>query len=193
MSSDTRLFGRYQELVLLLLGFLLTTLLGGYLAQSWQNRAHAFEREVAHRRSEQQAATQLFEELSRLMDKRLYRMRRLHTGMADPSARGDMKNRWGAYRDTLFEWNENLNRNLALTQRYFGDEARQALELEINEGFRELGTLLEGGAYPNNGLTKYEHRQRVADRLNNLIYNFDIQLIEAIQSGEVGHFMEKSG
>lgn len=142
--------------------------------------------------SRPQAATQLFEDLSRLMDKRLYRMRRVHTGMADPRAQGDLKNRWTAYREVLYEWNENLNRNLALTQRYFGDKARRTLQDEIAAGFRELSILLEGGPYPDSGLTNYEYRQIVADRLNNSIYAFDILLIEAIQSGEVGQFRVKA-
>lgn len=187
-GPQNKLFGRFHDVILLVIGFLLTTLVGGYLTQGWQRRADAFQREAELRRSEQQAATRVFEELSRLMDKRLYRMRRLHNGLEGRVAAERMAERWDAYREVLFEWNENLNRNLALAQRYFGDQARNTFEFQINEGFRSLGALLEGGPYPEDGRTRYEVRQQMADDLNNVIYDFDVDLIAAIQQAEVGRY-----
>jgi len=187
-ESGSKPFGRFHDVILLLLGFVLTTLVGGYLTQSWQARADEFQREAEHRRSEQQAASRVFEEVSRLMDRRLYRMRRLHNGLEGRARADEMAQRWDSYREVLFEWNENLNRNLALMQRYFGDGARDTFEFRINEGFRELGTLLEGGPYPEDGRSQYQVRQEKADSLNNVIYDFDVELISSIQTGEIGHF-----
>ncbi len=188
----TKLFGRYHDIVILIIGFVLTTIVGGYLTQSWQNRAATIQREAEHLRVEQNAATEVFEEISRMMDKRLYRMRRLHTGLGSQLGEEKMNFRWVVYREILFEWNENLNRNLALVQRYFGDEARNILEARIQSGFVHLGQLLEGGAYPKNVASKYEYRQNVADNLNNVIYQFDIALISAIQSGKIGAFRDNN-
>lgn len=171
---------------MLLFGFVFTTLVGGYLSYAWQKRAAEYERAAEHRRLEQQAATRVFEEISRLMDRRLYRMRRLHTGLADNHDATRLRARWDAYREVLFEWNENLNRNLALTQRYFGNEARFVLEHRIQMGFRKLGVLLEGSGYPEGISSRYNYRQSFADSLNNVIYDFDVFLINAIQSGSVG-------
>ena len=191
-QPDSRLFGRAHDFVMLLLGFLLTTLGGGYLSYEWQSRAASYERVADQRRLELQAASRVFEELSRLLDTRLYRMRRLHTGIADPDrTSGTLTTRWDAYREALFAWNENLNRNLALTQRYFGNEARDKLENQIAEGFRELGSLLEGSGYPaglEGRMERYHHRQEIADRVNNQVYDFDIMLIESIQAGSIGRF-----
>lgn len=187
--TDKRAFGRYHDVVLLLVGFVLTTLVGGYLAHRWQTTAAAFERQADDRRLEREAATKVFEDLSRIMDKRLYRMRRVHDA---PQGSTRDSNRWQAYRETLFEWNENLNRNLALTQRYFGDEARYTLESHIQGGFRQLGTLLEGGDYPQSIANKSEYRRALADSVNNIIYRFDVKLITAIQRGEVGQFQPPS-
>ena len=187
-KPNHKLFGPYHDFIILITGFVLTTLVGGYLTQSWQERAADIQREAEHLRVEQRAATDVFEELSRLMDKRLYRMRRIHLGMGNKLSEERMAVRWNAYREVLFEWNENLNRNLALVQRYFGDDARNTLEHKIQGGFIEFGRLLEGGTYPDNVTSRYTHRQTVADSLNNIIYNFDITLIGAIQSGKVGAF-----
>lgn len=191
MPEEPKAFGRYHDVMIMLIGFTLTTVVGGLLSYSWQEQAAGHAREAEQRRFEQNAATDVFEELSRLMDRRLYRMRRLHTGMADPHRDpATMRPRWDAYREVLFEWNENLNRNLALTQRYFGEDARTILEKEINEGFRRLGSLLEGSGYPDGIQSPVEYRQTVADDLNDIIYEFDVNLIESIQSGSVGSFQE---
>lgn len=187
-EKKRKLFGRYHDIIILLVGFVLTTLVGGYLTQSWQTRSARIQREAEHKRTEQAAATRLFEELSRLMDKRLYRMRRVHNGLGSNVSGEKMQKRWDSYREVLFEWNENLNRNLALVQRYFGYGPRDILENQIQAGFIELGQLLEGSGYPNKGVTKYQHRQAVADDLNNIIYSFDINMITSIQDGDIGAF-----
>ena len=137
---------------------------------------------------EQQAATQVFEELSRTMDKRLYRVRRVHNGLGSNLSKEKMSDCWETYREVLFEWNENLNRNLALVQRYFEDGARNELESKIQAQFIEFGRLLEGGSYPENIKSKYDHRQYLADKLNDVIYQFDIGLISDIQSDNIGSF-----
>ena len=190
MTNEKRekLFGRYHDLAILLIGFVLTTVLGGYLTQSWQLRSARIQREAEQMRTEQMAATRIFEDLSRLMDKRLYRMRRVHTGLGSGVSRERMKDRWSSYREVLFEWNENLNRNLALIQRYFGNDARDVLENKIQAGFIAFGQLLEGSGYPTQVENTYQYRQRVADDLNDIIYDFDIKMITAIQSGDIGAF-----
>lgn len=108
MSNNQKLFGRHHEVVLLLFGFVFTTLVGGYLTYNWQGRAAEYERIAEYRRLEQEAATRVFEELSRLMDKRLYRMRRLHTGISSWGRdHKEVAKRWESYREALFIWNEN--------------------------------------------------------------------------------------
>jgi hypothetical protein len=188
--ADHRAFGRYHDVVLLLLGFVLTTLVGGVLSRNWQRTDAEIQRAGVDRRLEREAATSVFEELSRMMDKRLYRMRRVQE--ASPGSNPESARRWQAYQESLFEWNENLNRNLALTQRYFGDRARYILESDIQGGFRHLGALLEGRGFPDSAVNRSQYRQNVADSVNNLIYRFDVALISAIQRGEVGQFRVSS-
>lgn len=131
MPQSEKLFGRYHDIAMLLTGFLLTTIVGGYLSHSWQTRSAEIQRVAEQKRNEIQAATAVFEDISRLMDKRLYRMRRISMGVGNDVDADIMSRRWDAYRESLFEWNENLNRYLALTQMYFGQEARDTLERDI--------------------------------------------------------------
>jgi hypothetical protein len=124
------------------------------------------------------------------MDKRLYRMRRVNMGIGNKKDSEVMEERWNDYRETLFEWNENLNRNLALTQMYFGQKSRDLLETDIQSRFITYGRLLESARDIKGKNNTYEKRQQVADDLNNYIYNFDLMLIKNIQNGNIGSYMK---
>ena len=184
---EEKLFGKYHDLLLLLIGFVLTSLLGGYLTHAWQTRAADITRLEQQKQSEIQSARAVFEETSRLMDKRIYRMRRISMGYGNSVDSDELEVRWGAYREVLFEWNENLNRNLALVQMYFGENAREILEKDIQQRFIRFGRMIEQSR-KNPQSNSYEQRLKVADDLNNYIYNFDLHLIEKIQNGNVGAF-----
>jgi hypothetical protein len=187
IGTPNKLFGRYQEITLLLIGAGLTSLGGatGYYfqAQSWENQRRSELREV--RRGE---ARGVFEEVSRLMDRRLYRMRRILWGMGSGQPRNEMQTRWASYREALFDWNDNLNRNLALIQWYFGNDMRERFERQISGGLRELGMRLEalgGDQAPDPQFLA--DVQRTADAVNSRIYIFDVDMISAILRPSTDH------
>lgn len=64
-AQPTKLFGRYQELALLALGFVLTTVVGSFLADRYQAVAAEKERQSRREEADAQKATQLYEETSR--------------------------------------------------------------------------------------------------------------------------------
>lgn len=178
----------FHDMSLLILGFILTTVVGGILTQRYQENAWRHQHEMNILESERQAATDVFKEISRLMDSRLYRMRRLITGIVDGQSPQIMQERWDSYREILLVWNENLNRNFALTQRYFGDEARRMLEYEIHHKFNQLGLDIEKRARQSKGAKSFKEFSTSADEINSLIYKFDVTLIRAIQTGKIGYF-----
>ena len=47
------------------------------------------------------------------------------------------------YDAILYEWNDNLNLNLALIGTYFGETARDWLDGQIYEDYKQVGTKLE--------------------------------------------------
>src|SRR5580693_8556624 len=78
-----------QQLLLLVAGFVLTSVAGGALGYWFQHRAWAHQHEiqlrdeehqheVKRREEEHQRALKTFEEVSQLLDRRLYRMRLLY-------------------------------------------------------------------------------------------------------------------
>jgi hypothetical protein len=174
-----------RDLVMLVVGFALTTVAGTIITQRFQDRAWRNEHQASLREADRQTSIKLFEEVSHLMDKRLYRMRRVMSGSRTTLTPSEAKLRWDQYRETLFEWNDDLNRTLALVQCYFGDSVRKSLETDVHYGFRELGQALE---HHNSADPDLREIEMLADRVNGAIYELDLKMIRSIKSGHVGRF-----
>src|SRR5262245_56208087 len=87
-GRSAKLFGKYHEVVLLLIGVLFTSLIGGALGyyfqeKSWenQNREKRYDAEISK-------ASEVFDEVSRLLDRRSYRTRRLIWAYKDNDSEG---------------------------------------------------------------------------------------------------------
>lgn len=82
--------------------------------------------------------------VSRLLDRRLYRMLRLVDVLDgqgdDPDRPALLARRLGEYDQVLYEWNDQLNLNLAMMGTYFGESARDWLDLVLYENFRSVGS-----------------------------------------------------
>jgi hypothetical protein len=181
-----------DEFYKILLTFALTTVDGGLLGYVFQARAWKHQNHAKLLESERATATKIFEEISRLMDKRLYRMKQLYWKLniehiTDEILEEQMK----SYREVLFEWNDNLNRNLALTQAYFGKGARKKLEGTIYEEFRRIGSQLENlykerktGGKAN----KPASLGKEFGALNIQTYKLNLEMISLIQNQTVGFF-----
>jgi hypothetical protein len=181
-----------NQVVLLVLGFVLTTVVGGVLGYYFQRRTWDANR----RESERSAAADVFDGISRGMDERLYRMRLVYWGLRS----GDKERIAAAmteYRATLVKWNDNLNRNLALVQRYFGREIWAFLSGVLYEEFAIIGRHLEDWhrRRENRELeSAHEARLFVTGRrlqaLGNDIFELNGLMIAMIQRGEVGLYLK---
>ena len=78
---DRRLFGRYHDLVLLILGFVLSTVVGGVLTYYFQERSCRHQHGVVLSETERTEATGAFDEISFQMDRCICRMRRIIFGL----------------------------------------------------------------------------------------------------------------
>jgi hypothetical protein len=96
-----------------------------------------------------------------------------------------------SYRDVLYEWNDNLNRNLALVQCYFGKDSRKFLEGTLYEKFREIGSFLEQGyldKISTGDIAVFKKNKSNISELRDDVYKLNVKMIELIQKGEVGVF-----
>jgi hypothetical protein len=176
-----------SALVPLVVGFLLTTVAGGLLGVYLQRRSWSHQYNVQLAAAARDRAIALFEELSRLLDRRLYRMRRLYWTLRRERER-PLSERGAksleAYDAVLFEWNDNINRNLALLERSFGSRMRKQLDDEIGATMRSVGVALENELKnPNASETDLNEIGSRLARLGNLIYAYNVEMLALIQGG----------
>jgi len=162
----------------LALGFLLTTVCGGLLGFIFQRRHARYQWLRSRWEKELESAQAVFEEVSRLLDRRLYRARQLLWAVGKSSEQVDAK--LSAYREVVTEWNENINRMLALLAMSFGDEQRASLDSQIGAEFVAVGRLLEGLVRGESSRTAEGVSSRL-DALGGRVYGFNVRLLEIIR------------
>jgi hypothetical protein len=131
-----KLFGRYDDLVRLLVGFVLSGVVGTYLAHAYTQRQAAIT-----------SATQLFSDHSKAMGERYFAMQQLTAAMdkRDPTYKvsdAEISARWEKYRSVLLTWNSGRNFNREMVEIYFGPAIWNA-ERDIHYRFRAWGEALE--------------------------------------------------
>jgi hypothetical protein len=186
------------NIISIALGFVLTTIVGGWWAARLQQRSWERQNDLRLKDDENKRAAAACQELTRLLDKRLYRMRRLHWAIAaynhDTGGEDVLKARLKDYNDVLYEWNDQLNLNLAILGSYFGTAARQYL-YGVYEQFRTVGARLEAiirdvrkGEDVSASLQRldpeFEGWQR--DSLNNRVYQLGLAMMTQLREGLIG-------
>jgi hypothetical protein len=180
-----------EQLFPLIAGFFLTTVLGGGLGYFFQRRTWEHQHRVVLEEQERERAVRVFEEVSRLLDKRLYRMRLVYWHLARERERGELSTLdgpWEEYRNVVRDWNDSVNRNLALLQQYFGTGMRDEFDNEIGDRLVRIGRQLEDDHTNHAPLSRDGFRdfELGLDEVASLIYEFNIDMIRAIQAGTVG-------
>ncbi|GAB3279154.1 hypothetical protein GCM10027589_05600 [Actinocorallia lasiicapitis] len=179
------------QLVLLVTGFVLTSVLGGVLGSFFQRRTWSHQHKVQRQEQERQLAIKIFEEVSSLLDRRLYRMR-LVFWAAKRRARqppaGDLDSALDGYREALATWNDNLNRLLALTEAYFGEPVRREME-NVYQEFTSTGRALDEfvrdvSTHP--GETDVPPIRRRLRIISNRVYRLNLHMLQLIRSGRLG-------
>jgi hypothetical protein len=183
-----------DELLLLLAGFALTTVAGGVLGYWLQNRSWHHQERHRLALAQQDAARAFYEELSHLLDRRLHRMRELDGWLERPEQSREIDRRLARYRDVLDEWNDNLNRNLALAIRYFGVQTHAVLE-DLYRQFSTAGSRIEVRVreYDADGKTSSATVSGDLRRLDLVIYDLNVAMIQALQNGSVGSIEAEDG
>jgi hypothetical protein len=117
-------------------------------------------------------------------------MRELDDRLSRSDQSDEMERSLARYREAVDEWNDNLNRILALAQRYFGDEFRRYLDYGVMTRVVDVGRRLQSRAheYRDTGGPTSPSLVSELDSLRNEVIALNVRLIEAIQEGAVGVF-----
>jgi peptidoglycan hydrolase-like protein with peptidoglycan-binding domain len=183
--------GMVNQLILLAVGFLLTGVVGSALGY-FQRTTWANQHEVERRDEERRQAAKIFDEVSSLLDRRLYRMRRVYweaRRCCQGTATGRLPAAVDDYRDVLMAWNDNLNRLLALTYTHFGGGVRRQLETEVFEQYASIGRALDEFLRQVSASSKGVEIPPLGRRLNMLgyqVYHLNLRMLKLQQQEQLG-------
>jgi Putative peptidoglycan binding domain len=186
-----------NQLLLLVVGAILTSLggvLGVLLSNSLQGRSWVRQHEVQRRDEGLAQAQKTFEEISLFLDRRLYRMRRLYWAARDRAAGAaseeEFSAAWSAYREVVTDWNDNLNRILALAGTSFGGGVRAMLETQVYERFASLGRgldvivrMVSAADGKQIDVPRFGYR---LDALSHRVYELDTHMLDLLSDQRAG-------
>ena len=183
-----------NEITPLVVGFVLTTVLGGLLGTFLQSRTWNRQNEVQLRQGELRRVGEVCESVSILLDKRLYRMRRFYSALASdpklPDRRERIQGCLKEYDAVLYEWNDGLNLNLALMGTYFGEGARNWLDFKLYEQFKRVGAELEDyyrlSARGDSAERNLAEISAGLDALGDQVYQLGVFMMIQLRDGDVG-------
>ncbi len=178
-----------QQIIILIIGFILTTICGGLLGSYLQQTAWINQQRVQRDDRESELRMSVYNRISSLIDRRNYRALRLIAALKD-NDQTQIDGRLDDYRLILFEWNDTLNSNLALLQVYFSSTIRDKLEGDLTTSFRSINTLIECAIRRSRGAAvdpeiclgdeiRRADEQRTA--LSVMIYVFNIDMLAIIR------------
>lgn len=181
----------FQRIALLIIGFVLTAGVGNWITSEFQKRQFDYEHRTQMQESETIAATKTFEDVSKLMDERIYRMEKLNWELKDNKDLKKIDTQMEAYRESLYNWNDNRNRNVALINRYFGEKESKYFDADIHSAIKDTGKLLENYYYMPRWQRKEEMGWEIDGKmgdLENKSRELNINMLKLIQKQEVGIF-----
>ena len=177
----------HQKITLIFIAFVFSGLLGSVISYSFQNRSWKYQYKVSLQRSETKTSLKIFEEVSKLADERIYRMEKLNWALENNSDQEKIKQQMDLYRAILYKWNDNYNRNRALTTIYFGSNIERYFSKDIHSAIKKTGEMLEKYYYTpankRNIETGYEIDGRIGD-LENKAYELNLRMLNVIRKQE---------
>jgi len=177
--AEVKLFGRFNDIVMMLLGFVLTGLVGTYIAQVYTTK-----------NAELTTANKIFGDHSKLVGDRYFAMSQVMLVLAEnqktPSRwkPSQVEARWESYRAELQKWNAARGYNRELIRLYFGDELWNA-ERDLHYSFYAWGQSLEDEKR-RPGSVDFKCLSGKVDEFLEKSHAFTFKLAEAIQHGRIG-------
>ena len=171
--AEGKLFGKYNEFILVLLGFVLTGLVGTFIAQTYTTK-----------NAELAAANKIFSEYSQLTGDRYFTMNQLMIALNNNETDDVLTTRWNAYRVELQKWNTARGYNREMIKLYFGQPMWNE-ERDIHYVFRAWGQALEA-ANQSVKSVDFQCLQEERDQFLERLHAFNFSLAEAIQQGAIG-------
>ena len=171
--------GLSPTVINLLAGFVLTTVIGTFLTGLVQQRTWAHQWKAQKAAEELRQAQDTYQEISRLLDRRLYWLTQFLTWLSRADAERP-RTSLSHYRRAVRDWNETINRNLAMLQVFFGEAYRNELDTGVGAAFVAAGKRAEHLYQTRTALDRedYDRSLTEVETLRLAVYSFNLSLLE---------------
>lgn len=143
MSENINKFGgKWHDIYILIIGFVLTTLGGGIIAYFVQTGSWKYQNEQIQLKNDEKHAENILSDISCLLDNRIYRSRRIIWVYSNQITPMDSEKCWNDYDQAKQNWNVNFDKNANLLKLYFGDKAYRLYKCLMNNDLSVADQLL---------------------------------------------------
>ena len=168
-----------QKIILVVLTFICTTVLGTIISLTIQERNKEKELQLIKIEEKIRRAEICYNNISALLDSRSYHARRVIDSYFVDFLLAERKTIWDNYEKVLIVWNTNINRNLSNIEYYFGRSNREQLyNIWIDDFYVMHKDLQE--LKINRNKKKYEVYMKKIESINHKIEMFNINLLEKL-------------
>ena len=176
-----------HPLILIFAGFVLTGIIGQILIGKIQSRNWKDQFEVEKLNRQIKETKTIHEHISLLLDKRIYRSRRLYYSFNDRDVRkinNKCKNCFEEFNDILYEWNDSLNSNIAKVYSYFGEKDGTFFQGRLCADLRWIGILLRRYYFDTKDKPSLKNINKAIDITNERIYKMNKNMLLKIKELE---------
>lgn len=164
-----------------LVAIVVTATIGGALTFWFQERSWKNQKKIALREEFRRDAMAFFEHLSSLLDKRLYRSRKLCWAIKSGNST-EIENRFRDFNEFLYCWNDELNSNIAKIEVYFGRDLSRTFEKKVSSDLVWISTLLRRHVKNLEGQVPINEVEEKINRVNSEAYSLDRKMLNHIIS-----------
>lgn len=169
---------------------LIAALLGGWLGATFQENSWKEQYKLSMIESDRKQAEEIFKEVSRLMDDRYYKTRRLLSAYSQNDSSKIQMCRQSLILQ-LEGWNANRHRMYSLIEGYYGSKFVNFFKTNIQKPFATTGNhiIYSGAKTIEDQIKLKKHLESIESNIE----LFNKLLLDAIISNKVGRFSEDRG
>jgi hypothetical protein len=172
-----------EKISLLIIGFILTGIIGTFVSFYFQTKTSINNYNMGLIESERKAARDIFEEVIKDMDSRVYYAQLVSDDYSFHPETGVQPKVWDKYVIQMNAWNENINRRKSLGEMYFGPQCLNTIEM-IHSNFLDLNILLN--EIKKGNPASQAKAKTLAYSINARIYKLSNQMTYKILNDSVG-------
>ncbi|MEI6263093.1 MAG: hypothetical protein WCR46_24795 [Deltaproteobacteria bacterium] len=186
MHEKEKLFGKWNDLVMLLLTFIFITIGGSLIANTLQSYHWQKQKDINLLQSEKASAENVIKEVTSFLGSRYYKARRTLDAYYENENKDEINSRIREYDEIKNLWHSNTHKTNTMIKRYFGDNANKFLSHRIGLNFINIEISLKKLLNGHNANT--DTLALSFDELDKSIILFDSALLDMLVNDKIGCF-----